>query len=892
MGLFLRVRAAMLEKTYNPAEIEKKWYEYWENSGAFKCGQRPDAETFTIVIPPPNVTGSLHIGHALDNTIQDILIRHQRLLGKDVLWQPGCDHAGIATQMVVERNLASQGLDRREMGREAFLKHVWEWKEESGGTITWQLRRLGASCDWSRERFTMDEGFSKAVLKVFVDLYRQGLLYKDQRLVNWDPKLLTAISDLEVEQKEVQGHFWHFRYPIEGEDGRYIVVATTRPETMLGDTAIAVHPDDDRYKDLVGKYVRLPLADRLIPIITDEHADPEQGSGAVKITPAHDFNDFEVGKRHELAMVNIFDQHAHLNDNVPEKYRGMERFAARKVVAADLEALGLVEKIEAKTVMMPYGDRSDVVIEPWLTDQWYVDAATLAKPAIDAVKTGATKFVPATWEKTYFNWMENIQPWCVSRQLWWGHQIPAWYDEAGKVYVAETEEEAQAEAGAGVKLTRDPDVLDTWFSSALWPFGTIGWPDEAASKELGLDRYYPNSVLVTGFDIIFFWVARMMMQGIHFMKEPPFHTVYCHGLVRDEQGQKMSKARGNTVDPLNLIEKYGADALRFTLAAMETQGRDIKLSENRIEGYRNFSTKLWNAARFCEMNDCTGGAGDFDPKSATLTVNQWIIGEVRKTVKALDAALAAYRFSEAAEVIYHFAWHSFCDWYVEFIKPVLGGTDAEGKRETQRTAAWAFDQILIMLHPFMPFITEELWHAMDEKRDSDLILGAWPGFSDDLINADAAEEMDWTIRFVTSVRSARADANIPAGAKVPSLVQGASDATWKQIERQGGLLRRLARLESLEKTGAAPAKGALQIVIDEATIILPLEGVIDLAAERDRLTKAIQKAEGEIKALSGRLGNAQFTAKAPAHVVEEARVRLESERETAAKLKAALKRLG
>ena len=636
----------MLDKTYQPAEIEPRLYKMWEDAGAFKCGQADrlarGAEPYCIVIPPPNVTGSLHMGHALNNTIQDILIRFERMRGKDVLWQPGTDHAGIATQMVVERQLMENQLPgRRDMGREAFVERVWEWKAESGGVITNQLRRLGASCDWSRERFTMDDGLSRAVLKVFVELYREGLIYKDKRLVNWDPKFLTAISDLEVVQTEVNGHLWHFRYPVKGEEGRFITVATTRPETMLGDTGVAVHPDDERFKDLIGKTVVLPIVGREIPIVADTYADPEQGSGAVKITPAHDFNDFEVGRRNDLELINIFDEHAHLNDEVPEKYRGLERYAARKIIVEELDSLGLVELIEDHTHTVPYGDRSNEVIEPWLTDQWYVDAKTLAQPAIEAVESGKTVFVPRNWEKTYFEWMRNIQPWCISRQLWWGHQIPAWYGPDGKVFVALDEDEAHAQAEAhydeAVALTRDEDVLDTWFSSALWPFSTLGWPDQTPE----LARYYKTNVLVTGFDIIFFWVARMMMTGLHFMKdenkqpEVPFDTVYIHALVRDEKGQKMSKSKGNVIDPLELIESYGADALRFTLAAMAAQGRDIKLATSRVEGYRNFATKLWNAARFCEMKECRSAAG-FDPSSADLSVNRWIRGEVERTVAHRD----------------------------------------------------------------------------------------------------------------------------------------------------------------------------------------------------------------------------------------------------------------
>jgi valyl-tRNA synthetase len=877
-----------IDKTYSPGDIEARWYPHWESTGAFHP-ERPDAEPFAIVIPPPNVTGSLHIGHALDNTLQDVLIRYQRLKGRDALWVVGTDHAGIATQQVVERTIAGQGLTRQGMGREAFVATVWDWKEQSGGTITRQLRRLGASCDWSNERFTMDEGFNRAVLKVFVDLYREGLLYKDKRLVNWDPKLRTAISDLEVEQREVQGTFTHLRYPLADGSG-YIVVATTRPETMLADMAVAVHPDDERYRDWVGKDILHPLTGRRIPIVADEWADPELGSGAVKITPGHDFNDFEVGRRIGIAaadMLSMLDPDARVMQTadglVPAHYVGLDRFEARKAVVADLEAAGLVERVEDKVIQMPYGDRSGVPIEPLLTDQWYVDAETLAKPAIEAVRSGDTRFVPQTWEKTYFNWMENIQPWCVSRQLWWGHQIPAWYDEEGKVYVAETEAEAQQQAG-NKKLTRDPDVLDTWFSSALWPFGTLGWP-EATSK---LERYYPNSVLVTGFDIIFFWVARMMMQGLHFQGEVPFRTVYCHGLVRDAKGQKMSKSRGNTVDPLELINQYGADALRFTLTAMETQGRDIKLSEKRVEGYRNFGTKLWNAARFAQANGI-GASQHIGPPDARLAVNRWIVGEVARTAQALDLAIAEFRFDAYAETIYHFVWSRFCDWYLELIKPVLseGGADAD---ETRIVAGWALDQILVMLHPVMPFITEELWHALG-GRPYDLILAKWVEADAHSIDAQAAADVDWLIRLVSDLRAARNELNVPPSAKLPLYVREAGHETADRLSRNAAAIERLARVEGISHD-AAPAGGAAQIVVGEATFILPLEGVIDLAAERARLEKAAANAEKERDALAGRLANPGFVERAKPEAVEKARADHAEHSETAERLRAALSRLG
>ena len=891
--------SSKLEKTFDPTAIETRLYEAWEGEGCFKAGRVPEAEPYTIVIPPPNVTGSLHMGHALNNTLQDILCRFERMRGRDVLWQPGADHAGIATQMVVERQLAEQGNEsRREMGREKFLERVWQWKEESGSTITRQLRRLGASCDWSRERFTMDEGLSKAVLKVFVALYEQGLIYKDKRLVNWDPGLLTAISDLEVEQRETNSHLWHFNYPLEDGSG-HITVATTRPETMLGDTGVAVHPDDERYKDLIGKNVVLPIVGRLIPIVADEYADPEKGSGAVKITPAHDFNDFEVGKRCGLAAINMLNQHAAVDlcDEAfgamdgKDEWHGLDRYAARKKIVETLEGLGLVDKIEPDTHMVPYGDRSNQVIEPWLTDQWYVDAETMAKPAIEAVKNGATKFVPPNWDKTYFEWMNNIQPWCISRQLWWGHQIPAWYDEDGNVFVAESEEAAQAQAGEGVALTRDEDVLDTWFSSALWPFSTLGWPDETPE----LARHYKTDVLVTGFDIIFFWVARMMMSGLHFMKdedgkpEVPFHTVYVHALVRDEKGAKMSKSKGNVVDPLEIMDKYGADALRFTLSAMAAMGRDIKLAESRVEGYRNFATKLWNAARFCEMNDCFE-AGKFDPAQASLPLTQWLVGEVVRAQNTVTAALEAYRFNDASNGVYQFIWNSFCDWYVELAKPALQGEDAVEKAEMQAATKWALDQALRLLHPFMPFVTEEVW-AKTAKRDNHLMLDVWPNLPESLINEAADGEINWLIAAIGEIRSVRSEMNVPAGAQVPLVVVGAAAATQKRLSKTDAVLKRLARLADISEADAVP-EGAVQTVLGEATFAMPLADVIDVDAEKARLTKDIGKVEGEIKKIAGKLGNQGFLDKAPEAVIEENKARLAEEEARRDKLQSALARLG
>jgi len=889
---------AKLGKTFDRHEAEQRIYDAWENSGAFKSGRRPEAEPYTIVLPPPNVTGSLHIGHALNHTLQDILIRFERMRGKDVLWQPGMDHAGIATQMVVERQLDAEGVSRHDLGREKFIERVWEWKEESGGMIFNQMRRLGQSCDWSRQRFTMDEGFHDAVLRVFVELYKQDLIYKDKRLVNWDPKLKTAISDLEVEQREVNGHYWHFKYPVDGEDGRYLTVATTRPETMLGDVAVAVHPEDERYQDLIGKTLTLPLVGRQLIVVADEHADPEKGSGAVKITPAHDFDDNAVSKRHDLAEINIFDDAAHTNDTVPEKYRGLDRFVVRKMVVADMDELGLLEKIEDTVHMVPYGDRSGVVIEPWLTDQWYVNAGVLAKPALEAVEKGDTSFVPKNWEKTYFEWMRNIEPWCISRQLWWGHRIPAWYGPDGKIFVSMTEDEARTQArthyGEEVELIRDPDVLDTWFSSALWPFGTLGWPDETAE----LQKHYKTDVLVTGFDIIFFWVARMMMDGLHFMKdadgtpEVPFHTVYVHALVRDEHGAKMSKSKGNVIDPLELADKYGADALRFTLAAMEAQGRDIKMSEKRVEGYRNFGTKLWNAARFCDMNQCFDHIDpDFDPKTVSLAVNKWIVGEVVKAASDVTRALETYRYNEAAAAIYHFTWGTFCDWYVELVKPQFFGEDEAAKAETRNCAAWVMDQILKTLHPFMPFITEEIWGSLRQDRASDLILASWPAFNEALIDPAASAELDWVIRLISDIRTARAEMNVPAGAKLDMLVVGASAATVTALATQDDVIKRLARLEKITLHEGDAPKGAVQVVVGEASYFLPLAGVIDIAAEKARLQKNLDKLTREIGGISGRLNNEAFMAKAPEHVVAENRNNLADAEQKAAKIREGLARL-
>jgi valyl-tRNA synthetase len=949
-----------IDKTFDPAAIEAKWYSHWESTGAFRP-ERPDAEPYTIVNPPPNVTGSLHIGHALDNTLQDILIRHARMQGKDALWVVGMDHAGIATQMVVERQMALSQQKRTDFTRDEFVEKVWAWKEESGGEITQQLRRLGCSMDWENERFTMDEGFSKAVIKVFVDLYNQGLLYRDKRLVNWDPHFKSAISDLEVETREVQGHMWHFKYPLAGgetytyverdadgnvtltEERDYIAIATTRPETMLGDGAVAVHPGDERYKPIVGKLCEIPVGPkehrRLIPIITDEYPDPDFGSGAVKITGAHDQNDYGVAQRNNIPMYRLMDEVAAMRADgapyaeaaaqakaiaaggqwtaadidalnlVPDAYRGLDRYEARKRVVADIDADRLMIAVENKTIQQPFGDRSGVVIEPMLTDQWYVDAATLAKPAIEAARKGAANggfdIVPKSWEKTYFNWMENIQPWCVSRQLWWGHQIPAWFDADGNIFVAEDESGAQALAGEGAALTRDPDVLDTWFSSALWPFGTLGWPDQTSE----LDRHYPNDVLVSGFDILFFWDARMAMQGLHFMKEVPWKTLYLHGLVRAADGSKMSKSKGNTVDPLGLIDQYGADALRFFMAAMESQGRDIKMDESRVAGYRNFATKLWNAARFAQSNGI-GGSHSISAPKAELAVNRWIIGEVVETVEKLNKAFAEFRFDGMADAIYHFVWDQFCDWYLELIKPAfVDGEKQDMDAESKLVAGWVLDQILVMLHPFMPFITEELWHSMGE-RQYDIIHAKWPE-PNACVDVEAKEEVRRLILLTESIRSARNEVNIPPSTLPTLHVYECSKIWYDILSSNTDSLRRLARVVvSLEVpieqftddpvSNAVDEDAAHRWAISDSLAIdliglgasIELEGLIDIAAEKARITKAIEAATKERDALAGRLSNAAFVEKAKPEAVEKARADHAEKAAEAERLTAALARLG
>ena len=875
----------MLEKNYNPKEFEEKIYEKWEKSGAFQPDMRSDKEAFSIVIPPPNVTGVLHMGHALDNTLQDILIRYNRMLGKKVLWQPGTDHAGIATQMVVERNLAKQGLTRHDLGREKFIETVWEWKKQSGGTICKQLRRLGASCDWSRERFTMDEGLSRAVRKIFVSLYKDGLIYKAKKLVNWDPALETAVSDLEVVQKETVGKMYYYKYPLEDNPNEFIHIATTRPETMFGDTAVAVSKDNPKLKHLIGKNCILPIANRVIPIIADDHADPEKGTGAVKITPAHDFNDFEVGKRHNLPMINILNSNATLNENTP--YAGMTTQEARVKTIEELEKLGLMEKIEDHPMVIPYGDRSGVVIEPYMTDQWFVDAPKLAVEARRAVHDKEMEFVPAVYEKTYFEWMNNIQPWCISRQLWWGHQMPIWYGPDETIFCEENEEEAQAAAdkhyGKHVELRRETDVLDTWFSSGLWAFSTLGWPEATEY----LKTFYPTSVLVTGFDIIFFWVARMMMMSMYMMKRVPFKKCYIHGLVRDEQGRKMSKSKGNTVDPMETIEKYGADALRFFMASSETQGRDINLSDSRIQGYRNFATKLWNAARFCEMNQCYS-VKDFDIKNVKFPINKWIVAKAKEATKNVTDNLNNYRFSDAANAVYQFVWGTFCDWYIELTKPIFYGDNDEKINETRATAAWVLDRILIILHPFMPFVTTELWNNLTTRK-VDLIKAEWP--QHEVFGEEDKRVIDRAVEFISAVRSLRAAMNLPAVAKLTAYVK-ASDVDLATLIAQNNLICNLARLDKLAPLGNMEiSKDMVQTVCRDTTILIPLKGVVDFAAERERLNKELETLNKNLDGYARKLNNKEFVSKAPEKVVAEEKRRQAEALENKAKVEEALARI-
>ena len=855
----------MINTKYDPSESERRIYNTWESEGFFKPTGVGD-ERFSIVMPPPNVTGSLHMGHALNTTLQDILVRYQRMKGKDVLWQPGTDHAGIATQMVVERNLAAEsGLDRKSLGRETFIEEIWKWKEKSGGTITEQLRRLGASCDWSRERFTMDDGLSEAVVKVFVDLYNDGLIYKDKRLVNWDPGLKTAISDLEVIQKEIEGNLWYIRYPFEEDSKNSIIIATTRPETMFGDTAIAVHPDDERYKKLIGKKIIIPVVNRVIPIIEDEYADPEQGSGAVKITPAHDFNDFEVGKRNNLEMISILDINGDLNDNTPKEWQGLDRFEARELLLEKLEGDGYLVRAEPYLNSVPHGDRSNVIIEPYLTDQWYVDAKTLAKPAIENVKNGETKFIPENWSKTYFEWMNNIQPWCISRQLWWGHRIPAWYTDEGEVIVAKSEDEAKIiakEKYGNDNISRDEDVLDTWFSSALWPFSTLDWPNDVND----LDRFYPTSLLITGFDIIFFWVARMMMMGLYFQKKIPFSEVYIHALVRDESGQKMSKSKGNVVDPIELIDQYGADSLRFTLASMASQGRDIKMSQSRVEGYRNFGTKLWNASRFCEINDCSKYQ-KVDLENLKCILTNWILGEIIKTDKKINLYLDEYKFNEASNEIYHFIWHIFCDWYLELIKPYFESSDSQNLKEIKDVTAFALKFILTKLHPFMPFITEELWENLGYK-EKPLILSEWDLNLPEKEDVNLSLNTSLLIEIISSVRSIRSELNIPSKAYLSLEVKEKNYEKLSKIENVNVLLNKLVRIDTIANVSNFSDRAASFSVL-EIDFSLVIDDSIDLSMELLRIEKEEDKISQDINLLKKKLDNKNFVEKAPKNVVQE-----------------------
>ena len=890
----------MLTKSFDHAAIEPALYAGWEAAGAFHADPARDAAPYTIMIPPPNVTGSLHVGHALTMTLQDVLIRWRRMQGRDALWQPGTDHAGIATQMVVERLLASQGNEtRQQMGRDRFLERVWQWKAESGGTITAQLRTLGASLDWPRERFTMDAGLSDAVRTVFVRLFEQGLIYRDRRLVNWDPKFQSAISDLEVESTEVNGNLWHLRYPARGHRRGHVTVATTRPETMLGDTAVAVHPDDASASRTWSAAPCQPLTGRRFPIIADAYSDPEKGTGAVKITPAHDFNDFAVGQRHALPMPSVLDREGRvtldeleLADATPFVHglAGQDRFAARKAIVAELDAIGALEKTEPHRHAVPHGDRSGVPIEPLLTVQWYCNAAELARPAIAAVESGATRFVPRQWENTFFAWMRDIQPWCISRQLWWGHRIPAWYGPDGTVFVAMDEAaaatQARAHYGAEAPLTQDEDVLDTWFSSALWPFSTLGWPEQTPE----LARYYPGDVLVTGFDIIFFWVARMMMMGLHFMDAAPFQTVYIHGLVRDERGQKMSKSKGNVIDPLDLIATYGTDALRFTVCALAGPGRDIKLGAARVEGYRSFVTKLWNAARFCEMNGVAPDP-DFDPARATTPLCRWLLDASNAAVAEATAALEAFRFDDYAAGTYRFTWGTLCDWFLEFAKPVLTGPDGPAKAETRATAAHVLGTVLRLLHPAMPFVTEHLWHAMGYGPACSLIRAPWPT-PVPVEAASARAELDWLVRLISAVRTVRSEMNVAPSLLTPILLQGAAPETLARAAAWSEALGRMGRSSGVAALDGPLPAGSAQVLVDEATVILPLAGVIDLGAERARLDRERAKAEAEAEKVRRKLSNADFVARAKPEVVDENRDRLAAHEAESARLTAAMARIG
>ena len=951
-----------LNKHFDSATVERRISEKWIGNKAFRAGAnaKDGQPSYTIMIPPPNVTGVLHMGHAFNNTLQDILIRWKRMQGYNTLWQPGTDHAGIATQMVVERQLAEQGKKRTDFSRDEFLEKIWNWKKKSGGTIISQLQRLGASCDWDREAFTMsgapnapkDEGgnFHDAVIKVFVDLYKKGLIYRGKRLVNWDPHFETAISDLEVENIEVAGHMWHFKYPLKGgetytyiekdengnitlqEERDYISIATTRPETMLGDGAVAVHPSDQRYKPLIGKFCEIPVGPkqyrRLIPIITDEYPDPNFGSGAVKITGAHDFNDYQVAKRSNIPMYSLMDKkgvmrvdglpykdevakaQAILNEEiswdedliasmnlVPDEYRGLDRFEARKKVVAEITAEGLAVMVdvtdnegnlstkafvESKPIMQPFGDRSKVVIEPMLTDQWFVETSKIVKPALDAVKNGEIKIIPESGEKTYYHWLNNIEPWCISRQLWWGHQVPVWFDKDGNQYCAVTESEAQEQAGSDVQLTRDPDVLDTWFSSGLWPIGTLGWPEDSSA----LNQYFPTSTLVTGQDILFFWVARMIMMQLAVRNEIPFDTVYLHGLVRDAKGKKMSKSTGNVVDPIDIIDEYGADALRFTNASMASIGGVLKLDTQRIAGYRNFGTKLWNAARFASLNEANFG---LSLPAAKETVNRWIVGETVKTLNEVNIAFDQFRFNDAAQALYSFVWGTVCDWYVELSKPLLNSDDSKIKNETRQTMGWVIDHCLILLHPIMPFITEELWETLS-KRNEMLVHCDWPEYDSALIDHAADLEMNWVVNLIESIRSARAQLRVPAGLKIPMIFVEMDSEAKQAWENNSEMIQKLARITELTSADEIP-KGSIAISAKGASFALPLEGIIDVEEEKKRLSKSLDKLQKEISALKGRLQNSKFIESAPQEVILETQENLVLREEEEAKLSSAASQL-
>ncbi len=897
-----------MDKSYRPHEIEQRHYRRWEENNWFAPSGTGDP--YCIVIPPPNVTGTLHMGHAFQDTIMDALTRYHRMQGRNTLWQPGTDHAGIATQMVVERQLNAEGTSRTDLGRDAFVERVWQWKQESGGQISQQLRRMGASVDWDRERFTMDEDLSRAVTRVFVSLYDEGLIYRGKRLVNWDPVLHTALSDLEVLQEDEAGHLWHFRYPLADGDG-HLVVATTRPETMLGDSAVAVHPDDERYRHLIGKEIELPLVGRRIPVVADDYVDPEFGTGCVKITPAHDFNDYEVGQRHDLPQYNIFTDDAAINDSAPQPYRGLDRYAARDKIVADLDALGLLEKVEEYSRKVPRGDRSGEVVEPYLTDQWYVKIKPLAEPAIEAVESGRIRFVPETWTKTYYEWMYNIQDWCISRQLWWGHRIPAWYDDAGNIYVGDDEQQVRDkyQLDAKVKLRQDEDVLDTWFSSALWPFSTMGWPDDTES----LKTFYPGNVLVTGFDIIFFWVARMIMMGLKFAGDVPFHEVYIHGLIRDQDGQKMSKSKGNVLDPLDLIDgvdldtllekrtrglmqphlkpqiekatrrqfpdgidEYGADALRFTFAALATTGRDIRFDLGRIEGYKNFCNKLWNAARYTHMH--TEYASDGKPELSHA--DRWILSRLRRTVSTVHAQFARYRLDLVAQALYDFTWHEFCDWYLELSKPVLQSEDArEAQKEgTRRTLLAVLEALLRLLHPIMPFITEEIWQQTRQYAGLDgetIMLRPYPQADDFDSDDDAEADIDWVRQFILGIRQIRGEMDISPGKALPVMLQNASATDRERAERHFALLAWVGRVEAvtvLEDGDEAPPSATA--LLGDLRLLVPMQGLIDVEAERARLGKQRDKLHADLARSQGKLRNERFVSNAPAAVVEQEKQRV------------------